>query len=115
MALLFADENFPLPIVQILRTHGHDIITTQECGLQGKDDPFLFSFASGQKRAVLTLDRFDYVKLHKKHTRHGGIVACTRDDDFAALAQRIHDAIELELNLADRLLRIYKPAKKKKS
>src|SRR5947208_10274105 len=108
MALLFADENFPLPIVQILRTLGHNVVTTQESGLQGKDDPVLFTFASSQKRAVLTLDRFDYVKLHKKHAQHGGIVACTRDDDFAALAQRIHDAIELGPDLAGRLLRIYK-------
>ena len=30
MARLYADENFPLPIVELLRIFGHDVLTTEE-------------------------------------------------------------------------------------
>ncbi|MEZ2233217.1 DUF5615 family PIN-like protein [Microcoleus sp.] len=32
MVRLYADENFPLVIVELLRTFGHDILTVQEAG-----------------------------------------------------------------------------------
>jgi hypothetical protein len=32
MARLYADENFPLPIVELLRIFGHDVLTTEETG-----------------------------------------------------------------------------------
>ena len=31
-ARLYADEDFPLGAVQILRNWGHDVLTTQEAG-----------------------------------------------------------------------------------
>jgi Domain of unknown function (DUF5615) len=31
---LYADENFPLPVVQELRRLGHDVLTAQEDGKQ---------------------------------------------------------------------------------
>ena len=33
MAGLFADENFPLPVVEELRLLGHDVVTIQEAGM----------------------------------------------------------------------------------
>jgi hypothetical protein len=35
MALLFADEDFPIPAVLALRALSHDVLTTQEAGLAG--------------------------------------------------------------------------------
>lgn len=32
MARLYADEQFPLPVVELLRPLGHDILTVQEVG-----------------------------------------------------------------------------------
>lgn len=32
MARLYADENFPLPVVEVLRTLGHDVLTIYEDG-----------------------------------------------------------------------------------
>ncbi|MEZ2226858.1 MAG: DUF5615 family PIN-like protein [Microcoleus sp.] len=32
MVRLYADENFPLVIVELLRTFGHDVLTFQEAG-----------------------------------------------------------------------------------
>ena len=39
MALLFADENFPLPAVRRLRTLGHDVLTTADAGMAGRRIP----------------------------------------------------------------------------
>lgn len=33
MARLYSNENFPLPVVEKLRTLGHDVLTIQETGL----------------------------------------------------------------------------------
>ena len=40
MARLYADEDFPLPVVEELRRLGHDVLTVQEAGRanQGIDD-----------------------------------------------------------------------------
>jgi hypothetical protein len=32
MALFYADENFPLPVVEALRRLGHDVLTVEEDG-----------------------------------------------------------------------------------
>jgi hypothetical protein len=39
MALLYTNENFPLPVVVELRHLGHDVLTTQEAGEAGKSVP----------------------------------------------------------------------------
>jgi hypothetical protein len=36
MALLFADENFPLPAVQRLRRLGHNVLTAGEAGIANR-------------------------------------------------------------------------------
>jgi hypothetical protein len=32
MARFYADEQFPFPVVELLRTLGHDVLTVQEAG-----------------------------------------------------------------------------------
>ena len=39
MARFYADENFPLPVVEELRKSGHDVLTIQEDGLGGQAVP----------------------------------------------------------------------------
>jgi hypothetical protein len=36
MTRLYADENFPLPVVEALRERGHDVLTLQETGQGGR-------------------------------------------------------------------------------
>jgi hypothetical protein len=36
VARLFADENFPLPVVEALRRLGHDVVTMADAGKAGK-------------------------------------------------------------------------------
>ncbi|MBE9035335.1 DUF5615 family PIN-like protein [aff. Roholtiella sp. LEGE 12411] len=62
MARFYADEQFPFPIVQLLRTLGHDVLTVQEAGKadQGIADDEVLEFATSQKRSILTINRHDF-------------------------------------------------------
>jgi hypothetical protein len=42
---------------------------------------------------------------------HEGIFVCSRDDDVAALADRIHQELESEPFLRNQLLRINRPSR----
>lgn len=66
-------------------------------------------FASDDNRAVLTFNRKHFIALHNLSSRHQGIIICTFDIDFRALAQRIHEAISNEKSLAGKLIRINRP------
>lgn len=111
MARLFADENFPLPVVEALRQIGHDVLTIQEAGManQGFSDEAVLEFARDDNRAVLTLNRKHFIQLHKIAAEHAGIIACTIDLDFAGQAKRIHDALASQDSLDGILIRINRP------
>ncbi|CAG0928301.1 hypothetical protein TFLX_00828 [Thermoflexales bacterium] len=111
MARLYSNENFPLPVVDELRQLGHDVLTIQETGRanQALSDEAVLNFARGEQRIVVTLNRRHFVRLHEEQPDHAGIVVCTYDPDFAALAQRIHLAIATSVNPAGQLLRINRP------
>ena len=110
MARLYANENFPLPIVDGLRRLGHDVLTTQDTGRaeQAVPDEEVLEFAVSQKRAVITLNRKHFVQLHRRESDHSGIIVCTFDRDFIAQAQRIHDAASVS-ELAGKLIRVNRP------
>jgi len=84
MARIYADENFPGPIVRRLRTLGHDILTAQEDGRANQKipDPEVLKRAVALGRAVLTNDRKDYHRLHHSDPNHAGIITCTRSGLF---------------------------------
>lgn len=112
MARLYANENFPLPVVEALRATGHDVMTVRESGKadQAVPDEETLDFAASEGRAVLTLNRKHFVRLHKERPEHAGIIVCTFDPDFERQARRIHDAMEAESGLAGHLIRINRPA-----
>jgi hypothetical protein len=72
MARLFADENFPLGIVQRLRELGHDVLTLNDVGRANQrwPDEELFLFCIAQQRAVLTRNRRHFYKLHERFPTH---------------------------------------------
>jgi len=113
MARLYSNENFPYPTVEALRAFGHDVVTTQDVGQSGQQipDEQVLTFASTEQRAVITLNRDDFRKLHQLSADHFGIIICTVDPNFAALAQRIHDAISPLESLAGLLVRINRSPK----
>ncbi|PYR99951.1 MAG: hypothetical protein DMG15_06995 [Acidobacteria bacterium] len=81
MARLYANENFPLP-TEVLE------------------------YASSEGRALLTLNRRHFVKLHKSRPVHAGIIVCVVDPDFKGQAHRIHAAIVEWASLNGTLVRI---------
>src|SRR5690242_19684656 len=101
MARLLADENFPYASVQKLRQLGHDVETALEAGVanQRLPDERVLEYARTVNRAALTQNRRDFIRLHRRHPTHGGIIVCTRDDEFEALALRIDEALAQELSL----------------
>jgi hypothetical protein len=48
--------------------------------------------------------------LHNERPEHAGIIVCTFDSDFLALAQRIHDAIANYADASRQLIRINRPS-----
>jgi hypothetical protein len=91
--LLYADEDFPLPTVVLLRQLGHDVLTVQEDGRSTAPDPDVLARAHSLGRAMLTYNRRHYERLHRQGAAHSGILSTTQDPDHAALAARIHVAL----------------------
>lgn len=111
MARLYADEQFPLPVVELLCTLGHDLLTVQEAGNAGFSDPEVLAFAVSTERAVLTQNRRDFIRLHIQQPDHAGIIVCTDDRNLDRLAKRIHEAISAVEILRGRLIRVNRPQK----
>jgi predicted nuclease of predicted toxin-antitoxin system len=105
---LYADEQYPHPVVKCLRELGHDILTVQEAGKANQriPDDEVLTFATDLDRAVVTLNRKDFIQLHRLQPNHAGIIVCTDDRNWDALAQRIHAVVEVEESLQGRLIRI---------
>jgi predicted nuclease of predicted toxin-antitoxin system len=72
VAALYANENFPQRVVHALRERGHDVLTTAEAGEAGRaeTDEDVLAYAGHHDRAVLTLDRRDFIRLHQQNRDH---------------------------------------------
>ncbi|MDE0207656.1 MAG: DUF5615 family PIN-like protein [Candidatus Tectomicrobia bacterium] len=112
MADCYANENLPLPVVEALRQLGHNLLTTYESGKAGQavPDEEILAFAGSESRIVLTLNRRHFIRLHRAAPNHSGIIVCTYDPDFEALANRIHEELQAYSDWAGRLVRINRPA-----
>jgi hypothetical protein len=112
MARLYSNENFPLPVVEHLRALGHDVLTTQEAGKgdQSVPDEEVLQFATVDRRALLTLNRIHFIRLHRQNSEHAGVIVCTFDPKFSAQAERIHSAIEGRASLDGQLIRVNRPS-----
>ena len=108
MARLYADEQFPKPVVENLRALGHNILTVQEAGKTGLPDEDVLNFAIRENRAVLTLNRRDFFQLHNLNPDHTGIIACSQDDDWVRLTDNINQAIAASDRLQGQVIRVYK-------
>jgi hypothetical protein len=108
---LYANENFPLPVVERLRERRHDVLTVQETGTAGRalPDEEVLRLAVAQGRAVLTLNRKHFVRLHQLHPDHRGIVVCSFDADFDRQAQRIDESLSSCERLDGQLVRVNRP------
>ena len=111
MARLYADENFPFPVVEELRRFGHDVLTIVEAGQANSrfTDDAVLQDAIAKGRAVLTLNRRHFWRLHEQSADHAGIVLCTFDTDFEGQARRIDELLQTQGELAGKLVRVNRP------
>lgn len=111
MAAFYADENFPLAVVEGLRRLGHDVLTAHDAGQANRriSDEDVLAFATAQGRSVLTMNRWQLIALHAAHPRHSGIVVCSADPDAEGQAARIDAAVRLTESLAGVLHRVNRP------
>src|SRR5262245_26295685 len=108
MARLYTDENFPIPVAEELSRMGHDVLTIQGSGMAGQalEDAKILAFAHSQGRAVVTLNRRHFGRLHMANPDHSGIIVCTYDPEFAMQASRIDAELKRYSTLARQLIRI---------
>jgi predicted nuclease of predicted toxin-antitoxin system len=111
MTKLYANENFPLKVVQALRALGHDVLTSQEAGKANLSipDKEVLAFATENQRVLLTINRKDFIQLHQQGGEHAGIIVCTQDPDILGQAERIQQAILSYDTLSGQLIRINRP------
>ena len=112
MARLYMDEQFPKVVSGLLRSMGHDVLTVQEAGNGnlGIPDEDVLSFAIGDHRAVVTLNRYDFIRLHRSNSEHYGIIVCTNDNDRSRMAIRLDEAISAQESLKGHLIRVVRPS-----
>ena len=112
MARFYADEQFPFQVVELLRNLGHDVLTVQEAGNANQriPDDLVLAFAVGQERAILTINRIDFIRLHRRDNQHLGIVVCTNNRNWEQFAARIDEAVRAEGSLRGKLIRVVRPS-----
>ncbi|MEP6902165.1 MAG: DUF5615 family PIN-like protein [Actinomycetota bacterium] len=108
----YADENFPLDVVAELRNLGHDCLTAleDERANQKIPDEKVLERATELGRAVLTINRIDFKRIHNADENHAGIVICTFDADFIGQARRIDSACKNLPKHKGHLVRVYRPS-----
>ncbi|BBD59999.1 hypothetical protein NIES2109_27920 [Nostoc sp. HK-01] len=111
MARFYADEQFPFPVVELLRNLGHDVLTVQEAGKadQGISDEEVLAFAVSQERSILTINRDDFIRLHRRNDNHLGIIVCTNNRNWEQFATRINESVAKEESLKGKLIRVVRP------
>jgi predicted nuclease of predicted toxin-antitoxin system len=111
MIKIYSNENFPFGVVERLREMQYDVLTTKDAGKSGEGipDEEVLRFAIQEERALITLNRKDFIQLHKVIPNHWGIIVCTVNHDLDYLAQKIDSELDSRnQDVKGLLLRVYK-------
>lgn len=115
MARIYANENFYYAVAEMLQQLGHDVLTTKAAGNDNRriPDEDVLAFAIDEQRILVTFNYNHFKRLHRFFPNHFGIIICTEDKDYKALAHRIDEAIAARAgNLEKQLVRINLPNSK---
>jgi len=111
MLKFYSNENFPIAMVDLLRSRGYDVLTSYEAGQANQkipDDEVLM-YAINAGRVIITENRQDFINLHSTTSNHPGIIICKADRDYAGKVQVLHDFFTQDTQpMENRLLRVMK-------
>ncbi|MBD2310779.1 DUF5615 family PIN-like protein [Desertifilum sp. FACHB-1129] len=123
MIKFYSNENLPMDIVMELRRLGYDVLTSYDARQANKSIPDrdVLIFATQQERVVITLNRDDFIALHRSNIPHNGIIICKSDRDYLGQVEKLDAYLQEELSknsvdsLRDRLIRVKKQNQSKSS
>jgi len=97
-------------MVELLREKGYNILTSKEAGQanQAIADPSVLEFGIKSNRIIITLNRDDFIYLHRKNQQHYGIIICKTDRDYQGQVEFLHNYLQTQVSLERRLIRIKK-------
>lgn len=88
---LYFDEDVSVGIVENLRTRGFDVLSARDAGALGRSDDEQMLYAVSQRRAVVTHNRVDFEKQHKKFLENGmkhyGVIIAKRRRDAEVVSK----------------------------
>ncbi len=100
---LYLDEDIGSALlVRLLRREGHDVVTSADAGMNGKEDAEHFTEAIVRGRTILTYNHDDFedldilIRTSKGH--HPGVFAVRRDNDKSR-DMKEHDIVRAIRNL----------------
>lgn len=71
---IVADENLFEPIIEFLKSLGHDVMSVRDRGLSGISDDEVYQLACKEKRVIITMDK-DFSRMFRfPPERCGGII-----------------------------------------
>ena len=69
-----ADENLFEPIIDYLRSLGHDVLSIRDAGLSGISDDEVYQHACNENRVIITMDK-DFSRMFRfQPDKCGGII-----------------------------------------
>jgi predicted nuclease of predicted toxin-antitoxin system len=108
---LYSNENFPIAMVNLLRSIGHDVLTSYEAGQANQriPDDQVLHYATLKTRILITENRQDFIDLHRSGVAHCGLIVVKADRDYMGKLQAITSFLEQDDRpLTHRLLRVMK-------
>ena len=99
---LYFDEDVSAGIVENLRTRGFDVLSARDAGALGKSDDEQMLYAVSLRRAVVTHNRVDFEKQHRRFLesgmKHYGVIIAKRRKDVEVVTKLLAllDAVSAE-------------------
>lgn len=79
---IYLNENLSWKIAKALREYGYDVVSSHEVGMDAQEDDVQFDFSVSEKRAVLTNNFADFVRLCDEYAsagkEHYGVIFITK-------------------------------------
>ena len=75
----------------------------------------VLEFGIESNRVIITLNRDDFIELHRQNQKHCDIVICKADRDYQGQVEFLHSYLETQVALESRLIRVKKQNQPKSS